>query len=437
MKTCLLCFLPFGFCLTLSPVRAADAAPAPASSPVVELPKVEVNADLPKRTDPLIDPLTGTPYVAVHNGDIVESVIFTIEFQRAHPNEHAFLLTKEIEKYFQNGVESVVAFSWARKVYIHSQTLGDFLVPGVLPEQIDGNKRQLENVSKKALSDSLKKFCAKQGLSYPLSQRRAYEFGKADAFPHVLPSELPGDTEDIQAKRVEDRLKKLGLLNTRVYYHLTGVGGANEPITFDRVVFDYGDFEYAWAKHGDKYLGFAQKTYLPSLIDSIVFSIDYQKANPSEKVICFLHETANQEPPARGDMVATTIYTKSGRLWFHHLAPGALPSALTLKDLKDSDKVIYADLAAYYPALKKFDEQESHLRHQSPIFLGDYLKGYKAPDLSVTGVLAELQKRGVEAKITGDADNPALLFVWGKRPFTYQPGMGCYPAKSSQITATN
>ncbi len=108
--------------------------------------------------------------------------------------------------------------------------------------------------------------------------------------------------------------------------------------------------------------------------------------------------------------VATTIYTKNGRLWFHHLVPGDPPSSLSLDDLKDSEKVIDADLAAYYPALKKFDAQDSRLRHQSPTFLDSYLKGYKAPDLSVIGVLAELKKHGVEAKITGED-----LFVWGKK----------------------
>jgi hypothetical protein len=432
MKTHL-CVLPFAFCLALVPARAADQPPAP-----VDKPAIDVSADLPKKTDPLIDPLTGTPYIAVHNPDIVESVIFVIEFQRAHPTEHAVLLTGDIKKPFlATKLDPAVAFSWQGKVYLHSYAIGDVLIPGILPEQIDANKSKLHDAFLNLLRYYYQKSYEKLNIPYPLSRVQAYKMGIMDTAPHVLPNELPGDTLDIQAKRVEARLIKLGLTGTKAYFNLSGEDKYGNLITFDRVVFNYRDLAYAWSRYGNAYWGLASKTYLPSLIDSIVFSIDYQKANPSEKVFCFLHETSDKEPEAPSDIVATTIYTKNGQLWFHHLAPGDLPSALTLDDLKDSDKVIDADLATYYPALKKFDEQESRLRHQSPAFLGDYLKGYKAPDLSVTGVLAELQKRGVEAKITGDANHPELLFVWGKRPYTYQPGIGCSPAKSSPLTAAN
>jgi hypothetical protein len=232
-------------------------------------------------------------------------------------------------------------------------------------------------------------------------------------------------------------LKKLGLLNTTVYFNFSGWDRHNEPFICDRVIFDYGDFEYAWSKYGSSYHGLAAKTYLPSLIDSIIFSIDYQKANPSEKVFCFLHESSNHDSHPPGDIVSTTVFTRNGQLWFHHCAPGDLPSSLTLDDLKDSDKVIKADLAVYKPAIEKFNERETHLRHQAPAFLNDYLKGYKAPDPSVTGILAELQKRGVETKVIGDTDNPELLFVWGKQLYTYRPGIGCLAGKPGQITASN
>jgi hypothetical protein len=427
------CLLPFMVFLPLAPARAADQVSAPAVKP----PQVDVYDDLPKSTDPLIDPLTGTPYIAVHNGDIVESVIFTIEFQRAHPQEHAVLLTREIERCYDGGVMPAVAFSWKGKVYIHSYGMGDALIPGVLPGQIDDHKSQLENVYIKLLRYNNKKYFEKLNIHFPMSEEQANKRGKADAFPHVLPNLLPGDTEDIQAKRVEARLKKLGLLNTTVYFNFSGWDRHNEPFICDRVIFDYGDFEYAWSKYGSSYHGLAGKTYRPSLIDSIIFSLDYQKANPSEKVFCFLHEASNCDPHPRGDIVSTTVFTKNGQLWFHHCAPGDLPSSLSLDDLKDSDKVIKADLAAYKPAIEKFNELEAHQRHQAPAFLNDYLKGYKAPDLSVTGVRAELQKRGVETKVIGDTDNPELLFVWGKQPYTYKPGIGCLAGNPGQITAAN
>src|SRR5580698_4764642 len=138
MKTYgLLCTLLFMLCLALALARAADEATAPTDNTTIVS-----HDDLPKSTDPLIDPLTGKPYIAVHNGDIVESVIFLTEFKLAHPAEHAVLLLPEITKTDQR-IASAVAFSWAGKVYIHSYRIGDVLVPGFIPGQIDAGKMQL------------------------------------------------------------------------------------------------------------------------------------------------------------------------------------------------------------------------------------------------------------------------------------------------------
>jgi hypothetical protein len=434
MKIHLLYILPFMVCLAQGPSRAADATPAPSSAEKEISPAA---SDLPKCTDPYIDPLTGTPYIAVHNSTIVESAIFITEFRRAHPDERAFLLLGEVENDLSNAgtIMPTVAFSWKGKVYIHSVTIGDVLIPKIRPEEIQGLASRLHKFYPLQVHYYFQQYFDKQHIPFP-SKDEEIRMGDADTFPHVYPNELPGDTEDTQALRVKHRLIKLGLANVKAYQNVPIKNLKGQSFNGDFVTFDFEGFTFLWDKLGVEYKGLAGKTYLPSMVDSIIFSIDYQKANPAEKVFCFLHEDSNKGHMP-GLTVSTTVFTKHGQLWFHHLAPGDLPSALSLDDLKDSDKVIAADLAVYAPAIKAFDEQEARLRHQPPSGLKRYLHGYKAPDVSVAGVLAELKKRGVEAKITGDADKPEVLFVWGKQPYTYKPGLGCFAGKPVPTTASN
>jgi hypothetical protein len=427
--------VPFMVCLGLVPARAADEDTA---SMLVDKNATASDAvsELPQSTDPLIDPLTGTPYIAVHNPDIVESAIFMIEFKRAHPLEHTLFLTAEIHDAVANTVDPAVAYTWKGKVYFHSYGIGDVLVP-YSPEQVsEGYMSRLHQSYITLVRYYFSKSCKIHHIPWPMSDDQAYQLGQADKFPHVLPNELPGDTEDIQAKRVEARLKKLGLTTAKALFNISRKDNYGKTYTVDVVTFGFGNFEYRWSKTGCSYIGFARKTYLPGMLDSIIFSIDYQKANPSEKVFCFLHEASGNEH-APGLMVSTTVFTKNGRLWFHHQSPGDLPSALSLDDLKDSDRVIAADLEVFTPAIKKFGKEEAGLRHQPPSGLKQYLHGYKAPDLSVTGVLAELQKRGVEAKIVTGSDSPEVIFIWGSKPFTYKPELGCFAANPVPTTASN
>jgi hypothetical protein len=423
-------------CIVLVPARAADE---PTASTLVDNNATASDAisELPKSTDPLIDPLTGTPYIAVHNPDIVESAIFITEFQRVHPLEHTLLLIGEIHDAVAGMVDPAVAYTWKGKVYFHSYEIGDVLIPDLGPEQVSaGYMSRLHQAYITLMRYYFSKSCAIHHIPWPMSEEQAYKLGDADKFPHVLPNELPGDTEDIQAKRVEARLKKLGLTTAKALFNISRKDNYGKAYTVDVVTFGFGDFEYRWSKTGCSYIGFARKAYLPGMLDSIIFSVDYQKAHPSEKVFCFLHE-ASGKGHLPGLMVSTTVFTKNGRLWFHHQTPGDLPSALSLDDLKDSDRVIEADLEVFAPAIKKFSKEEAGLRHQPPSGLKQYLHGYKAPDLSAAGVLTELQKRGVEAKIITGSDNPEVLFVWGNKPFTYKPEFGCFSGNPVSTAAAN
>jgi hypothetical protein len=432
MKTCLR-LVPFLVCLALVPARAADEATA-ATLVDKNATAGDAISELPKSTDPLIDPLTGTPYIAVHNPDIVESAIFMTEFKRAHPLERTLFLMGEIHDAISNRVDPAVAYTWKGKVYFHSYAMGDVLIP-FNPEQVsEGYMSRLHQAYITLVRYYFSKSCKIH--HWPMSEEQLYQLGDADKFPHVLLNELPGDTEDIQAKRVEARLKRLGLTTAKALFNISRKDNYGKAYTVDVVTFGFGDFEYGWSKTGCRYIGFARKTYLPGMLDSIIFSIDYQKAHPSEKVFCFLHE-ASGKGHLPGLMVSTTVFTKNGRLWFYHQSPGDLPSALSLDDLKDSDRVIAADLEVFAPAIKKFGKEEAALRHQPPSGLKQYLHGYKAPDLSVAGVLAELQKRGVEAKIITGSDSPEVVFVWGNKPFTYKPELGCFAANPGPTTASN
>ncbi len=335
MKTCLR-LIPFMVCVALVPARGADQAPATVPA---EKPAIDSASDLPKKTDPLIDPLTGTPYIAVHNGDIVECATFMIEFQRAHPEEHTLLLIGEIHDAVAGMVEPAVAFTWKGKVYFHSYEIGDVLIPDLSPEKIsDGYMSRLHKAYRKLVGCYFIKSREELHITDE-TEEQAYQIGSADKGPHVLPNELPGDTEDIQALRVVTRLKQLGLTSAKVYNNFILTDKYGKTYSSDIVEFDFGNFAYAWEKRGCKYIGLASKTYLPSMLDSIIFSIDYQKANPAEKVFCFLHE-ASGEGHMPGLTVSTTVFTKNGQIWFHHLAPRDLQSSLTLDDLKDSDSVI-------------------------------------------------------------------------------------------------
>jgi hypothetical protein len=432
MKTCLV-LIPFMVCLVLVPVRAADQATAPAP---VDKPAGIAASDLPKRTDPLIDPLTGTPYLAVHNGDIVECATFMIEFQHAHPEERTLLLYGEIHD-IPTHVYPAVAFTWKGRVYFHSYEIGDVLVPDLNPEQVsDGYMSRLDKVYVKLMRYSFQKNYESQHLPFPPSDEQAYQLEQADAAPHVLPNELPGDTDDIQAKRVWARLAYHTLDISKFALNVPFTYTDGKPFTCDVVTFDFGGLRWEWTSHGCGYVGLAAKDFRSSMLDSIIFSIDYQKANPSEKVYCFLHE-ASGKTHRPGYTVSTTVFTKHGQLWFHHFPSGDLLSSLSFDDLKDSDKVIDADLAAFHSADKKFQQEDAQLRHQPPSGLKKYLNGYKAPDLSTAGILADLQKRGVDAELYTGSDIPEIIFMWGNQPYTYIQGHGCYPGKLKQAPASN
>jgi hypothetical protein len=432
MKTCLR-LIPFMVCLALVPAHAADQASTP--SPV-DKPAGTAASDLPKSTDPLIDPLTGTPYLAVHNGDIVECATFMIEFQLAHPSEHTLLLYGEIHD-IPTHVYPAVAFTWKGRVYFHSYEIGDVRVPDLTPEQVsDGYMSRLDKAYVKLMRYFFQKTYESQHRPFPPSDEQAYQLEQADAAPHVLPNERPGDTDDIQVKRIFFRLSKLALPGLKFALNVPFTYTDGKPFSCDVVTFDFGGFTWEWTSHGCGYLGLAAKDYRMSMLDSIIFSIDYQKANPSEKVYCFLHEASgNHHTP--GYTVSTTVFTRNGQLWFHHFAPGDLLSSLSLDDLKDSDKVIDADLAAYNQAIKKFQKEDAQLRHQPPSGLKKYLNGYKAPDNTATGVLADLQKRGVDAELFTCSDTPEVIFTWGNQPYTFIQGWGCFKGKIKQAPASN
>ncbi|HXC01218.1 MAG TPA: hypothetical protein VNU49_01115 [Opitutaceae bacterium] len=429
MKICLH-LIPLMVCVALVPARAAD--PTPATAPA-DKEASDAASDLPKHTDPLIDPLTGTPYLAVHNGDIVECAAFMIEFQRAHPSEHTLLLIADIHDPTSSVVDPAVAYTWKGKAYIHSYEIGDVRLTGLGPEHVsEGYMSRLHKTYIELMRYYFQKYYESQHISYPLSQEQAYKLGAADLGAHELPNELPGDTEDIQTKRVVLRLMQLGLRIVKVFHNIPHLDKYGKTYTGDEVNFNFEGFTFEWTRRGCGYLCLASKTYLPGLLDSLIFSIDYQKANPSEKVFCFLHEAGTDH-----HIASTTVFTKNGQLWFHHLPPRDLLSSLSLDDLRNSDRVNQADLAVYNPSLKEFYEEDDKLRRQPPSGLKRYLNGYKNPDISVEGVLAELQKRGVEARIINNTDSPALLFVWGKKPFIYRPLLGCFPGKAEQMTASN
>jgi hypothetical protein len=434
MKTnrLLTCLIPFVVCFAQAPALAADQTPAPANQTATA-----DASELPPRTDPLIDPLTGTPYIAVHNGDIVESVIFIKEFRRAHHEEHAVLLIGDIDKAPCGTIDPAVAFTWKSKVYFHGYAIGDVLVPDLTPEQVsDGYTSRLHKTYMTLLHYYLQQSFEKIHVTFPLSAEKAYSIGATDSGPHQLPNELPGDTDDIQAQRVRERLINLTFPNTKAYRNVSQTDKFGKSYTADNVAFDFENFAYDWNRRGCSYLGLAGKVYLPSLLDNILFSIDYQKENPTEKVSCFLH-AASGGRHMPGLTVSTTVYTKNGQLWFHHSDTGDLPCPLSFDDLKDASAVIKADLAAYLPAAKKFGAEDVRLRRQPPSALKAYRDGFKAPDLSVSGVLNELQNRGIDAKIVVTTDTPRLVFVWENKSYTYIPILGCYANEPAPSTASN
>ena len=69
------------------------------------------------------NPVTGTPYLVLQQGDLFESIYFVVTFSRAHPQESAAIIPA------LDGLNAAAAFTQKGTLWLMSPFLGRFAVP--------------------------------------------------------------------------------------------------------------------------------------------------------------------------------------------------------------------------------------------------------------------------------------------------------------------
>jgi hypothetical protein len=340
------------------------------------------------------DPLTGQPFVCLRRGDIVEVVAFVIEYRRAHPTEQAALVLPPIT-HTRQAILPVAAFTREDGLYLHTPILGDVRMPGRPPSDI---ARGAE-----LFSDYIAMLPAR---ALP---------------PRIWPDRIAGDTEERQLQRALSRLRLLGVVSI--------VPRFKNP-SDARLILEFDGMQFGWSPRYavSYYNGLADPPTQNSVIEGILFTLQYRRDHPNERAFAYIHPAADRINPGR--LAATNIYTRDGKTYSHHRLTGDLESPLKPSEITDAAHVIEVTDKIYEA---RRAAQRIERRALPPT--GGAPPAPAVPSLEdvrealvASGVQAHIDRPASASGAAGDQDQ-TLTFEWQDRLYTYATGTGCFPAQ--------
>lgn len=336
------------------------------------------------------DPLTGQPFVCLRQGDIVEAVAFVVEYRRAHPTERATLVLPPIT-HPRQAILPIAAFTRGDGIYLHTPTLGDVRMQDRSPADI---ARGAE-----LFSDYI--------AMLPV---RAHP-------QRIWPDRIAGDTEERQLQRALGRLRLLGVVSI--------IPRFKNP-SDARLIFEFEGMQFGWSPRYavSYYNGLADLPAQNSVIEGILFTLQYRRDHPNERAFAYIHPAADRINPGR--LAATNIYTRDGKTYSHHRLTGDLESPLKPSELTDVAHVIQVTDRIYEA---RRAEQRIERRALPPA--GGAPPAPAMPSLE--DVREALVAGGVKAHIgrpaSADDQDQTLDFEWQDRLYTYTAETGCFPAR--------
>lgn len=343
-----------------------------------------------------INPLTSTPYVAVHNGDIVDCIVFIGDYKKAQPAERAVLLLPEINK-AQQPIIPAVAFTLKGKVLVHSYRTGDHVLTNAAVADLD------KPAARVALYSAFEKFLRAYNRANVVGASANVAFLSDANLKTATPSARAGDTDVVQLRRAHARLRQLGV-RCALVKDTTGLPG--------RLVIEYDGLQYYWSNRlFSGYNGLAEKPALNGFVAGTLFAADYRKSHPNEKVAIFLRNVRGRSEA----VTATTLFTKSGVVFVHDPRAGDLLLQLKPADLSNRNVALAAADAASKAAA---DER----RRQRTVPPSAQIAS-AAADFSVPKILGEFQQRKIDARVMGST-SPAVIFKWAGTLYAYD-GKAC------------
>ncbi|HXA13494.1 MAG TPA: hypothetical protein VNW23_00075 [Opitutaceae bacterium] len=280
------------------------------------------------REDPPIEPLTGRPLLCVKHSDLVESLIFVHDYQKAHPEEKAALLyaPPDIDTYYLSEGLPAAIYSVNGHVYIRGYFSAAFEAKNqkhpYTPADLD-NPQTLADLNsdyRNFLMDSiLKKYFL---IDHPFDSAPIGTSGAYSRIPSVFPQSLPGDNAEIQENRILQRATDAGI-TCEINPH-SSMGRIVMLYDHSQRFFYAGNYEQTGEAGGFNY-GPWDPNIRERLIDAILFAHNFKPGQPGDKVIVLPY----REPGLLDIIKAISVYVRGGNVYAHSPIIGevAIPSA--------------------------------------------------------------------------------------------------------------
>lgn len=359
-----------------------------------------------------VTPHTGASFLALPNGDLIESLVFLHDYRKKFPSERASLLLPKITRVPETIVPAV-AYTRAGKVYVHSYRIGEIAAPA---EFTPVNFDQPAYLSK--LYDGFAGRCRgfySSRLQRDLKDSSQFAAALREApVVTVQPDRLANDTEQKQLDRAFNRLREIGVSASMVK-ESTGKG--------PHLIIEWRGLQFYWSpKAMSGYNGLGAKPAIDPVLEGILFAMDFNVSQRGEKALCYPHSYAKSP----GRLGATTLFTRGGKVYVHDQQAGDLEcAAIKPENLSNREEVIRVANEVRRAAIASLKKDRLVL---PPATLAP------EPDRSVAAMAAELQRRGVATRIVGTPQS--LQFEWLGARYNYMEGFGCSIITNSNSAKT-
>jgi hypothetical protein len=280
------------------------------------------------REDPPIEPLTGRPLLCVKHSDLVESLIFVHDYQKAHPEEKAALLyaPEDIDTYYFSGGLAATVFTVKGHVYIRGYFSAIFEAKNpkrpYTPADLDNPQALADLYSnyRDFLGTSI--FLKYFGKDHPFDETPDTMAEVYNTLPSVFPQSLPGDSAEMQENRILQRATEAGIA-CEINPH-SSMGRVVMLYSQSQRFYYTGNYQQTGEATGSSY-GPWDPNIREGLIDAILFAHDFKPAQPGDKVVVLPY----REPGLWDIINAVAVYMRSGNVYAHSPIIGevAIPSA--------------------------------------------------------------------------------------------------------------
>jgi hypothetical protein len=330
------------------------------------------------------------PFLHLQRGSLIESVAFSVAYQRGAPGEDCIVLVRPSPR----GPEAVAVFTEGAALWVRAPGLGQFRLPGLLAGDINHRERVGPAVS---AGLARRPDPGRPEAFAPIAAQLDLAAAAVDFFPSAL-SDVDVSIAAADGTHRRQKLRVLALdWDQRHFLWNPAVGTIEVPVPVDPVTRTPALC--------------ARRAEFPA---SVLFVREYLRQHPGERAQVLLDPILAEHPHrwfSRG--VAVAAYTVGGRVWLH--VPGG---DVALETAAPADLADPGALAR--PGIRRYQE-----------LLRDPRAAAAAPN-GLIGDTDELQRRRVHFRLQAANARPGrarggpelLIIACGDRQYVYAPGHG-------------